>query len=258
MFTRSTPFHATLLRAAMAAAVTFAPVPAAAASLLISSGAATLLDPIGEGCLDYHPDDFDTPMPSKLVPEPFCVPEPCAAMLPRPVLANWIMGRDPADWEWDAYVSRYAQACVAEIPVPWTDADVIEAPVTPEEVFPSVEPPLFPLVSAAVVSAKPATAIVPATTTGSGPRGGSTPNGPLVSGGGDGNTPGPNPGPPPIITTEPQPPIFPHPSGPGSTIPAPVPLPATGLLLLAGIAALAGRSRVAIRPGWTTLPSTDG
>ena len=111
---------------------------AAAVSLVTLSDETLALDPVGSGCLDYDPDDFDTPFNGKLASAPFCVPEPCERMLSRDRLETWIMGRAPEDWEWDAYASRYAEACVAETGTPWPGEVASDYPaVGPGDVYPS-------------------------------------------------------------------------------------------------------------------------
>ena len=119
------------LAAAMTAALVASAGQAGAVTLLLpdddtflfSGDEDVLLDPTGSGCLDYRPDDFETPFSSKLEPEPFCIPEPCTEMMSRGDLRDRIMGRAPVDWEWDTYVSRYSEGCISETRAPWPDDD---------------------------------------------------------------------------------------------------------------------------------------
>ncbi|MGB3556015.1 MAG: hypothetical protein WBA25_15405, partial [Jannaschia sp.] len=142
---RRLPVHqAVLLAASIPLLAATHSVDAAAVTLVALSDETLALDPVGSGCLDYHPDDYDTPFDGKLASAPFCVPEPCDAMLSRDRLGAWIMGRAPEDWEWDAYASRYAEACVAETGTPWPGEVGTDYPaIGPGDVYPSSRSAVF-------------------------------------------------------------------------------------------------------------------
>ena len=79
----------------------------------------TTRDPLGYVCVMEA--DLDAAMlatdKGHVLPQT-CLPEPCRRQITRDELA-WRMGRPPEARDWDRYVSRYADWCVAETGGAW-------------------------------------------------------------------------------------------------------------------------------------------
>ncbi len=88
------------------------PEPVPGLDPLDRSAGHAMWDPIGGGCVDGGDPDEPFPSGKADVRAPaFCLPQPCARILTPDELAREVLGRALRPDEWDAYVSRYAEAC---------------------------------------------------------------------------------------------------------------------------------------------------
>ena len=101
--------------AAIAVGLAFAPVAVPAVTL----AALTVRDELGYTCIPeilleaaYRADGKGAILPQT------CLPEPCRRQISEQELAM-LMGRPPRAADWDGYVARYAEYCVAETGGAW-------------------------------------------------------------------------------------------------------------------------------------------